>query len=217
MPDREHHTDHPTRPPYFWLSVGAVIVALVIVGVRIITLPESSVQPFAIGLVAALALTVVIAAAFARAIAARMRGAAGAFPSALVIPIVVGPATAVATDWLATHLGDPPLRLPTSTYATIAIDADGMHVVRSPAGPYGFIAASAVRLGPLGRTMIGVRERDAIVLDVTVGTVTAPLAFVPMRLHGNPWRSLTDPELLEVVGRIETVLAGQAVTPGWRY
>jgi hypothetical protein len=214
---RDRPSDQPARPPYFWLSVAGAVIGLVIVGVRIPTLPESSVQPFAVGAAAALGLTVAIVAAFALAIGARMRGAARAYPGAVLIPVVVGTATAVATNWLATHLDDPMLRLRPSTYATIAIDAAGVHVVRSPAGPHGSIAVSAVRLGPLGRTVIGLRELDAIVLDVTVDAGTAPLALVPMRLRGNPWRTLTDPELLDVLGRIENALAGRVVSPGWHY
>jgi hypothetical protein len=214
---RTGQTDHPGRPPYFWLSVGGVLAALTIIGVRIITLPQASVRPFVIAVALAVVITVVVGAAFAFAIAARMRAAARAFPHAVLVPVVVGTATAVATRWLATHLDDPALRLTAWTYATIAVDATGVHVVRSPAGPHGSVAATAVRVAPLGRAMIGIREMDAIVLDVTVGAVTAPLPLVPMRLRGNPWRSLTDLELIDVVGRIDDALSGRIVTPGWRY
>jgi hypothetical protein len=199
------------------LSVGGVFVGLVIVGVRVITLPPSSAQPFAIGVAGALGLSVAIVGAFALAIGGRMRAAKLAFPSAVLIPIVVGTDTAVATNWLATHLGDPLLRLKNSTYATIAIDASGVHLVRTAVGPYGHIAASSVSLGPLGRAVIGMRVLDSIVLSITVGEVTAPLALVPMRLRGNPMRKLTDLELLEIVGRIESALTGRPVPAGWPY
>jgi hypothetical protein len=217
MPDRNQHVDRPTRPPYFWLSVSAVGVAVVILGVRVIALPASSMQPFAIAALVAVGVTGAIVAAYARAVTRRMRAAARSFPNAVLIPVLVGTATAVATNWLATHLDDPSLRLNASTSATIAIDSVGLHIVRSPVGPHGSVAASAVRLGPLGRTVIGIRERDAIVLEITVDAATAPLALVPVRLRGNPFRALGDEELIEVVARIEDALAGRAIRPGWRY
>jgi hypothetical protein len=76
MPDRNQHVDRPTRPPYFWLSVSAVGVAVVILGVRVIALPASSMQPFAIAALVAVGVTGAIVAAYARAVTRRMRAAA---------------------------------------------------------------------------------------------------------------------------------------------
>lgn len=210
-------TPPPTRPPYFWLSVVGALVGLVIVGVRVFTLPEGGVRPFLVGIVVALALTAVILAAFALRIRARLRVAATAYPDALLIPISVGTATSVATRWLAERFGDAALHLRPSGSATVAVDAAGLHVVSGLAKPHGFVPAQAVTLGPLGRTIIGLREVDALVLEVAVDDLTAPLSLVPMRVRGNPLRSLSDEELLAVTARIEDALAGRPVAPGWGY
>jgi hypothetical protein len=135
----------------------------------------------------------------------------------VLIPIMVGTATSVATRWLAERFADPALHLRPSGYATVAIDAAGLHLVAQPSGPHGHIPAAAVTLGPLGRTIIGVREVDALVLEVAVADQTAPLSLVPMRLRGNPMSTLDDAELLAVTARVEDALSGRPVRPGWGY
>lgn len=210
-------TPAPTRPPFFWLSVLGALLGLIVVGVRVFTLPEGGVRPFLVGVVVALALTAVILGAFALRIRSRMRVAAAAYPDAVLVPIAVGAATSVATRWLAERFGDPALHLRPSGYATVAVDAAGLHVVSAPGAPHGLVPAAAVTLGPLGRTIIGLREVDALVLEVAVDGLTAPLSLVPMRLRGNPLRTLGDDELLTVTARIEDALAGRPVTPGWGY
>lgn len=208
----------PWRPPFFWLPVAGALIGLVILGMRIATLPEGGARPFLLGLAAALAVTVLIVAGFALAVRARMRVAAAAFPAAVLIPIVVGAATAAATRWLAANLGDSAsLRLSNSSYATLAIDAAGVHVVRTAAGPHGLLRAASVGVGPLGRTIVGMREVDALVLEIDAGAATAPLPVVPMRLRGNPLRALTDAELFDLVGRIDSALHGRPTAPGWDY
>jgi hypothetical protein len=210
-------TPLPTRPPYFWLSVIGALLGLLALGIRVLTLPEGGMRPFLVGVVVALILTAVILGAVALRIRSRQRAAAAAYPDAVLIPIVVGTATSVATRWLAERFAEPTLHLRPSGYATVAIDSAGLHVVSSPSRPHGHIPAAAVTLGPIGRTIIGLREVDALVLDVEAGEQTAPLSLVPMRLRGNPLSTLTDAELLAVTARIEDALAGRPVAPGWGY
>ena len=210
-------TPSPTRPPYFWLSVLGALLGLLALGLRVATLPEGGARPFLLGLVVALALTAVILAAFALRIRSRMRAAAAAYPDAVLIPIAVGTATSVATRWLAERFAEPALHLRPSGYATVAVDSAGVHVVASPSRPHGHIPAAAVTLGPIGRTIIGLREVDALVLEVEAGEQTAPLSLVPMRLRGNPLSTLTDAELLAVTARIDDALAGRPASPGWGY
>ena len=210
-------TPPPTRPPYFWLSVLGALLGLLAVGIRVLTLPEGGARQFLVGLVMALALTAAILGALALRVRRRLRAAGEAYPDAVLIPIAVGTATSVATRWLAERLSDPALHLRPSGSATIAVDSAGLHVVSSPSRPHGHVPADAVTLGPIGRTIIGLREVDALVLEVRAGEFTAPLPLVPMRLRGNPLRTLADAELLAVTARIEDALAGRPVHPGWGY
>lgn len=210
-------TPHPTRPPYFWLSVAGALIGLVLLGVRVATLPDGGLRSLLLGVAVAVAVTVGIAVAAMLHLRSRVDAAAAAYPSAMVIPIVVGTATAVATRWLAARVADPALALRPGTRAAVAIDAAGLHVVGNPRGRHGHLPSSAVTLGPLGRTVIGVREVDALVLEVEAGDVSAPLSLVPMRLRGNPFATLTDRELLDVSARIEAALAGRPVRPGWEF
>ncbi len=210
-------TPRPTRAPCFWLSVAGALIGLVLLAVRVTTLPEGGARPFLVGLVVALAVTATLLAALALRIRSRVRAAAAAYPDALLIPIAVGTATAVATRWLADRFDDPALHLRPSGYATVAVDSAGVHVVSSPRGRHGHLPARAVALGPLGRTIVGMREVDAVVLEVEAGDLTAPLSLVPLRLRGNPFRTLGDAELLAVTARLEDALAGRPVVPGWGY
>lgn len=210
-------TPRPARRPLLWLSVAGVTVGLVIVGVRVVTLPEDRVATLVLGAIGAVAVTAAIVAAGRSGTRARLRAALSAYPDAVVIPIVVGAATAVATRWLAERFGDPRLETRMGSRAVVAVDAAGVHVVTDPRAPHGHLPASAVTLGPLGRTIIGVREVDALVLDVEAGDATAPLSLVPARVRGNPLATLTDAELLDVTARIEAALTGRPVRPGWEF
>lgn len=207
----------PVRRPFLWVSVAGVIVGLVIVGVRLVTLPEDRLGTLALGVVGAIAVTVAIVAAGRNGTRSRLQAALSAYPDAVAIPIAVGAATAVATRWLAERFGDPALETRMGSRAVVAVDAVGVHVVTDPRAPHGHLPASTVTLGPLGRTIIGVREVDALVLEVEAGDVTAPLSLVPTRVRGNPVATLTDVELIDVTARIADALAGRPVRPGWEY
>lgn len=211
-PDRQ-----VVRPPWFWVSVAAAALGLILLGFRLLTLPQDGVVPVAVGVVLALLVTAAVFAGMVLRIRSRVRAAAAAFPDAVLVPVVLGTATSVATRWFAQQTGDSALRLAASGYATIAIDAAGLHVVSSPAPPYGHLPAEQIGLGGLGRTLIGMRETDALILEVALAGHTAPLALVPMRIRGNPLRFLTDAELFEVTGRIEAALAGRPARSGWGY
>ncbi len=207
----------PPRPRWFWVSVVGVLLGLVVIALRVLTLEANAVQPFAIAVLGALIVTVVLGALAALRIGARMRAAAAAFPTAVLIPIVLGPATSVASRWLADRSAEPALRVRDSGTAVLAVDAAGIHLLADVRGPVGHVPATAVRLGGLGRTRIGMRESDALLLEVTIDGQSAPLPLVPRRLHGNPLGRLTDAELLEVAARVEGALRGRAVPPGWAY
>jgi hypothetical protein len=208
-------TPRPTAPRFALLAVVGAGLGLLIIGVRLATLPDIS--PVLPGIILAVLVTGAVLTVGIGRSRARMRAAADAYPAAVLIPLQVGTATSVATRWFAARTGDRALHLAPSTGATAAIDAAGLHLVTRPRGPHGFLPAHAIRLGPLGRTMIGAREVEALVLEVTVGDFTAPLTLVPRRLRGNPLAGLTDAELLEVTARIEDALAGRPVRPGWGY
>lgn len=199
------------------MSVIGALLGLIIVALRVLTLDDAALRPFVIAVVGALGVTVVVGAAVALRIASRMRAAATAFPTAVLIPLVLGPATSVATRWLAERSGDVALRVPDSGTAILAVDVDGVHVLTTARGPIGHLPAATVRLGGLGRTRIGMRESDALLLEIDLAGASAPLPLVPRRLRGNPLGRLTDAELLEVAARVDAALAGRPVAPGWGY
>ena len=128
----------PTPPPsapaplgrtLLWPAAGAIFVGVGIVVYRIATLPESRLAAFALGGGIALIIAGVVLGLAALSIRRRMSAAAAAFPRALLVPVTVGPATATPFRWLATATASAALRLSPSGYATIAFDADGLHLV----------------------------------------------------------------------------------------
>jgi len=200
-----------------WPAAAAVVVGVGIVVFRIATLPESRVAAFALGGAIALIITGVVLGLFILSIRRRMSAAAAAFPRAVLVPVTVGPATATPFRWLATATGNAALRLAPSTYATVAFDADGLHLVTRPGGPFGDISVSSVTVGGESTTVLGMREMATIVLTVEAGDDAVEVPLVPMRLHGNPLSQLTPEQRHEVMFRISAALRGETVTAGWEF
>ncbi len=210
-------TPTPVGRTLLWPAAGAVFVGIGIVAYRIATLPESRLAAFAVGGAIALIITGVVLGFFVLSIRRRMSAAAAAFPRAVLVPVAVGLPTATPFRWLATATGSAPLRLSPSSYATVAFDADGLHLVRSPGGPFGHIPASSVTVKGESTTLLGVREMATIVLTVEAGDDAIEVPFVPMRLRGNPLRQLTPGERHDVMFRITAALRGEKVVPGWEF
>jgi hypothetical protein len=216
----------PTPPPgaptpvgrtILWPAAGAVFVGIGIIAYRIATLPESRLAAFAVGGAIALIITGVVLGFGVLSIRRRMSAAAAAFPHAVLVPVTVGPATATPFRWLATETGTAALRLNPSSYATIAFDEDGLHLVKSPRGPFGDIPAASVTVKGESSTLLGARSMATIVLAVEAGDDTIEVPFVPMRLNGNPLRQLTPEERHDVMFRIKAALRGETVVPGWEF
>ena len=204
------------RPPFFWISIVAAGIGVTIFGVRLVTLPESRLGTAGLGILIAVAVTAAIVIGMRVALAARVRDAERDVPRGLVLPVAVGSETGAALRWAAGRLGDERLRTGGSGSAVIAVDAAGLHLVRGP-GSHGVIPATALSVAEPGRTMVGARVMDSIVLTMTFGDVSGPLHLVPMRLRGNPFRGLAGAERREVARTLEAALRGAPVEPGWRY
>lgn len=200
-----------------WPAAAAVMVGVGIIVFRIATLPESRIAAFALGGAIALIITGVVLALGVLSIRRRMSAAAAAFPNAVLIPVTVGPATATPFRWLATATGDAALRLTPSSYATVAFDADGLHLVTRPDGPFGNIPASSVTVAGESTTVLGMREMATISLTVEAGDDAVEVALVPMRLRGNPLAQLSPEQRHEVMFRITAALRGDKVIPGWEF
>jgi hypothetical protein len=112
------------------------------------------------------AITIVVFAGFAVSIASRMRSARERLPGALLIPVVVGTDLARASAHLAKASGDRSPKLRWSSYATIAVDATGLHFVTWPGSEWGIVPASQVVVAGPRKSIVGARMVDAIALRV---------------------------------------------------
>lgn len=203
----------PVQPPTFWLSVGAVIVFVLILGVRLVTSPDSA---LGIAILVGLSITALIIGGFALSISGRMRRTHDAFPNAIHMPIVVGPGLAVATAKLSESLANPTLLLRSPSYATLAVNATGLHVVTDVVRPNAAIAARSVSVAGIGSALSGSRMMWCILLDVETTTGVIQLPVIPMRLR-NPLRMFTADDMTRIADEIRRALAGEPVTIGWPY
>lgn len=201
------------RPPLLWLSLAGALVGLAIVAARVAALPDSRLAQFLVAVGLALVVSGAIVGVRLLLLLRRLDAAGRAFPGAVTMPVTVGAETAAGSRWLAHALGDPALELTAHRSAVIAIDGAGIHVVGRAVGT---VPAAAVSHVGEARTLVGIRERDAVELTIVAGTDTAPLRLVPRRVHGNPWRPLDPAERHATIARIGAALRGEPVEPGWR-
>jgi hypothetical protein len=171
-----------------------------------------------LAVVLCLAFTLVLLAGFAVGVAGRMRFTGGRFPQAIQIPIVVNFGLSALTALFARETGTPATRLSESTYACAAVDSAGLHVIQSLQRDPGLIPAALVTHVGIGRTSVGWRRMNAIVVTVTAPSGPIELPFVPMRVWDNPLRALSDEELGDLVTQIQGALAGhQPTMTTWPY
>lgn len=171
-----------------------------------------------VGLAAGIVLSAVIVGAYLLSISTRMRGIAENLPNAIAIPIVVGADLARATSELAKMTGDDAVRLKFNTYAALAVDATGVHVVSNASRTPGLIPAAQVTVVGFGRSLIGSRLMTSIRFAVSTDSAAIELPVVPMRRRGNPVRQLTPDEFEDLAGELAQALQGRPITkPGWPY
>lgn len=199
-----------------WLPAAGVALGVVIVAVRLTTVPLDQTSPALPVLVLGVAAIVVVLTARALAHRNRMRALSAAHPGSLVIPIIGGVGTSAATRWLAEHLGDPHLALRPERGGFVVVDASGLRLTDGTTASDPLPAATLSVL-PLATVQAGTRRVDALVVGVAVGDVIAPLPLVPARSRLLAPGTLTDAELLEVSGRLRDALAGRPSTGGWQY
>lgn len=204
------------QSPTFWVALGAVTLLAVGTVVRFVVVGGDNAGAALVGLLLSVVLVGVIVAWFARAISSRMRAGRNAFPTALLIPVVVGVPTSEASATLATASGDPGFQLKPSSYATVAVDGDGLHFIRNPDPPWASVSASLVMDARIGATMVGMRSMQGIILRIGAENGSIDLPLVPMRLRGNPLRLMRPTDLRDVAARIQRALTGEA-DPGWDY
>lgn len=204
------------RPLPLWLPAAGAALGVLIVAVRLTTVPLDQTSPLVPVLVLGVATFVVVLTARAFTRRNRMRTVTAAYPGSLVMPILGGVDTSAATRWLAEHLGDPHLALRPEKDAFAVVDASGLRLTdgTTASDP---LPAAALSVLPLATVKAGIRRVDALVVGVAVGDVVAPLPLVPARSRLLAPGALTDAELLEVSGRIRDALAGGAAAAGWDY
>jgi hypothetical protein len=131
---------------------------------------------------------------------------------------VVDAVLAAATADLSARTGLTGIQLKSSSYASVAIDAEGLHVVSNRNEPTGLVPASTLEVAGLSRATLGTREVTSLVLRATTPTGTVDLPLVPMRLHGNPLRFLTPAEFDALSARVAAALRGERIEePGWAF
>ena len=217
----------PDRRRAFWVSFGVVSVALAVVAVIecAAAFAGSSVpsNPRAVGRLAGIFGTPLIvyvsAMPFVWGVKRRMVSAELKFPEAFRVPIVVGYATARSSTILAGLFDSTAVRLRNKSYATLAIDSLGVHVLKWSGRSPGLIPITAVVVGGFADTPMGSTSLPAIVLHVHVKDKEVELPIVPMRLRGNPLRRLQRDELESVHAKITSALAGATVEsgPNWPF
>ncbi len=202
------------RPPVFWLTIAAIVFTVASFAVGLARSTAERREPIMAGLVFALviglAITVTVIGAFVVQIHGRMRSAKMGLPDAFIVPIVVGPEMALATDRLALITGEASLRLKASTYAAIAVDGAAVHIIASATGSWGLVPASQVVFPGFTETMLGVRSVPAIVLRVVSAREITDLPITPIRVKGNLFSALKVVDITEVAGGLEAALRGVA-------
>lgn len=214
------------RRSLFWVSFGGVSAALAIVAVAgIVAALAGPVVPtgtrsmgFVAGLLATPLIVYLVLLPFVWGMQRRMALAAGEFPLAFRVPIVVGDATARSTATLARLLGASNVRLRANSYATLAIDSVGVHVFKRSGRSPGLIPGAGVTLGGFVSTPVGSTSLTSIVLHVVANGNQVDVPIVPMRLRGNPLRRLQQAELDSARARIsDALLRGSVDIPNWPF
>lgn len=204
------------QPPFFWISLVVGFIALGFGIARIALIGEHG-GTTAAGIVIAIVIAVLIIGGFALSIRSRVRDLANAFPSAIDLPITVGAELAAASERIAHALGDGRIRMRPSSYAALAVDAEGVHVASDHSGEFGLIPADRVSLAGYGRSLLGTREMTSLKLSVATDAGDVDFAFVPMRLKGNPVRQLSPEEFADLSAELTKAMSGAAVQAGWPY
>lgn len=201
-------------PP--WLPAAGASLGVIILVLRLTTVPLDQTSPYLAVLIAGLAALAVVMLGRVLVRRARLRTVIAAHPSGLVMPIVGGVDTSAATRWLAERLGDPRLALRPESNGFVVLDGTGLRVSdgRTTSAP---VPAGMLSVLPSTTVRAGSRRVDALVVGVTVGDVVAPLPLVPARSSLVAAGPLSDAELLDATARIRGALAGEPGTGGWPY
>jgi len=207
-------TPRPRLP--IWLPAAGAALGVVILAVRLTTVPLDQTSPSLVVLVLGLAAVVITLTVRAFTRRGRLRAVTAAHAGSLVLPVVGGVDTSAATRWLAERLGDPRLALRPDRNAFVVVDRSGLRVSdgRTASDP---LPAATLSILPVTTVRAGARRVDALVVGVAVGDVVAPLPLVPARSTMFATGALSDTELLEVSARIRDALAGTPHAGAWEY
>lgn len=204
----------PAAPRSTLLAVIGVLLAAVLLAIRLATQPTIEWAVVA-GVFVAGAVAAILVAVIRRVrLAARVRATAAAHPDAVVMPLLVGGETAAASRWLARGLGDPSLVLASGRPALAVVDPAGLRLAGTAIS--GLVPAASLGDITLGRTRFSGRDRDAVVLRITVGDEIAPLALVPVGV-ARPFGELAQDDVADIATRVYGVLHGQDVPRGWEF
>jgi hypothetical protein len=157
---------------------------------------------------AALLFVVGVLAAFGFQNARRLARANQAFPSAIVIPVVVAPLLAERLKMLATALELARSRVKPTTYVTLVADGQNVHVLsgRDPGAPAVLFPSDRVSSVVLGSALVGMRTMISINVEVATLEGTVSLPFIPMRRRGNWLRAVPDAEIARLAEDLRRII-----------
>jgi len=132
--------------------------------------------------------------------ARRLARAEKAFPSAVVVPVVVAPLLAERLKALTVGLELARSRVKPTTYVTLVADGQNMQVVagRDPGAPAILFPSDRVRSVVLGSALVGMRTMTAIAIEVATIDGSVSLPVIPMRRRGNWLRAVPDAEIARI-------------------
>lgn len=194
--------------PRFWLGVGVACALTVLLVLRVIRAFNSGSGGLAVSaLIAAILFTATLLFVFGFQNARRLARAQQAFPSAVVVPVVVAPLLAEQLRTLMTALGLARSRVKPTTYATLVADAQTVRVLTGATGiPAASFPSERVRSVVLGSALVGMRTTTSIDIEVATAEGTVSLPVVPMRTRGNWLRTLPETEVARLAENLRSAI-----------
>ncbi|MBC7595239.1 MAG: hypothetical protein H7288_15085 [Kineosporiaceae bacterium] len=194
--------------PRFWLGVGVTCAWAVVLVLLVIRAFNSGSGGLAVSaLIAAILFTATLLFVFGFLNAHRLARVQQAFPSAVVVPVVVAPLLADQLRALMTALGLARSRVKPTTYATLVADGVTVRVLTDATGiPAASFPSDRVRSVVLGSALVGMRTMTAIAIEVATFEGAVLLPVTPMRTRGNWLRAVPDAEIARLAEDLRSAI-----------
>jgi len=194
--------------PRFWLGVGVACALTVLLVLRVIrTFNSGSGWPAVSALIAGILFTATLLWVYGFQNSRRLARAQQAFPSAVVVPVVVAPLLAEQLRVLMAALGLARSRVKPTTYATLVADVQTVRVLTGAIGiPAVSFPSERVRSVVLGSALVGMRTMTSIDIEVATSEGAVLLPVTPMRTRGNWLRAVPDAEIARLAENLRSAI-----------